>query len=34
VHPAFGTDTPLTSEEIVSVLLEGIRRDDHQEPSC
>jgi AcrR family transcriptional regulator len=34
VHPAFGTDTPLTSEEIVSVLLDGIRRGDHQEPSC
>jgi AcrR family transcriptional regulator len=35
VHPAFGTEIPLTSQEIVRVLLEGIRRhDEHQEPSC
>jgi AcrR family transcriptional regulator len=35
VHPAFGTDTPLTSEEIVSVLLEGIRNhNEHEETSC
>ena len=26
VHPSFGTDEPLTSEEIVAVLLDGIRR--------
>ena len=26
VHPAFGTDEPLTSEDIVAVLLDGIRR--------
>jgi AcrR family transcriptional regulator len=35
VHPSFGTDDPLTSEEIVAVLLEGIRRHDHEkEASC
>ncbi len=27
VHPSFGTDEPLTSEEIVAVLLDGIRHD-------
>jgi AcrR family transcriptional regulator len=34
VHPAFGTDTPLTSEEIVDVLLDGIRRPSREEPPC
>jgi AcrR family transcriptional regulator len=35
VHPAFGTDIPLSSEEIVSVLLDGIRRhDETQETPC
>ena len=28
VHPSFGTDDPLTSEEIVAVLLDGIRCAD------
>jgi AcrR family transcriptional regulator len=28
VHPSFGTDDPLTSEEIVGVLLDGIRRPE------
>ena len=27
VHPSFGADDPLTSEEIVAVLLDGIRHD-------
>jgi AcrR family transcriptional regulator len=27
VHPAFGTDSPLTSEAIVAVLLDGIRTE-------
>ena len=26
VHPSFGTDDPLTSEEIVAVFLDGVRR--------
>jgi AcrR family transcriptional regulator len=34
VHPAFGTEAPLTSQEIVAVLLDGIRRADAGEPSC
>ena len=35
VHPSFGVEDPLTSEEIVEVFLEGIRRhDDNQETSC
>jgi AcrR family transcriptional regulator len=38
VHPSFGTDDPLTSEEIVAVLLDGIRRHDREseckEVSC
>jgi AcrR family transcriptional regulator len=34
VHPAFGTDEPLTSEEIVAVLLDGIRRPPTAEASC
>jgi AcrR family transcriptional regulator len=35
VHPSFGVEDPLTSEEIVEVLLEGIRRRaEQQEPSC
>jgi AcrR family transcriptional regulator len=28
VHPSFGTEDPLTSEEIVSVFLDGVRRHD------
>jgi AcrR family transcriptional regulator len=34
VHPAFGTDEPLTSSDIVAVLLDGIRRTATGEPSC
>lgn len=34
VHPAFGTDIPLTSEEIVEMLLEGIRRHDGEGATC
>jgi len=34
VHPSFGADDPLTSEEIVAVLLDGIRPTDAGEPSC
>jgi AcrR family transcriptional regulator len=34
VHPSFGTDDPLASEEIVAVFLNGIRRHDAGEPSC
>jgi AcrR family transcriptional regulator len=34
VHPSFGTDDPLTSEEIVAVLLDGIRRAEAFVPSC
>ena len=34
VHPSFGTDNPLTSEEIVAVLLDGIRHAAVGEPSC
>jgi AcrR family transcriptional regulator len=34
VHPAFGTDAPLASEEIVGVLLDGIRRPPTGEASC
>jgi AcrR family transcriptional regulator len=34
VHPSFGTDDPVTSEEIVAVLLDGIRRAERVVPSC
>jgi AcrR family transcriptional regulator len=34
VHPAFGTDEPLTSKEIVAVLLDGIRRPSAGEAPC
>lgn len=34
VHPAFGTDEPLTSQDIVAVLLDGIRRPTAEEASC
>jgi AcrR family transcriptional regulator len=34
VHPAFGTEDPLTSEEIVAVLLDGIRLPSGEEPPC
>ena len=34
VHPAFGTDEPLTSEDIVAVLLDGIRRPRAEETPC
>jgi AcrR family transcriptional regulator len=34
VHPSFGTDDPLTSHEVVAVLLDGIRRADPGEASC
>ena len=34
VHPAFGTDEPLTSEDIVAVLLDGIRRPSAEESPC
>lgn len=33
VHPSFGTDDPLTSEEIVAVLLDGVRRHDAEPAS-
>jgi hypothetical protein len=34
VHPAFGTDEPLTSEDIVAVLLDGIRSPSAEELPC
>ncbi len=34
VHPAFGTDTPLSSDEIVGVLLDGIRVASPKESPC
>ena len=34
VHPAFGREEPLTSHEIVAVLLDGIRRAEPGEASC
>jgi AcrR family transcriptional regulator len=34
VHPAFGTDAPLTSEDIVAVLLDGIRRPRTEGSPC
>ena len=34
IHPSFGTDDPLTSEEIVAVLLDGIRRTDRVDAPC
>jgi AcrR family transcriptional regulator len=33
-HPSFAPGEPLSSEEIVAVLLDGIRRSDDGEPSC
>jgi AcrR family transcriptional regulator len=33
-HPSFGGSEPLSSEEIVAVLLDGIRRPSAEEPSC
>ena len=32
VHPAFGTDSPLASEAIVAVLLDGIRTEARDSP--
>jgi AcrR family transcriptional regulator len=34
VHPSFGADDPLTSEEIVAVFLGGIRHSEAGEASC
>ena len=34
VHPAFGTDSPLTSEAIVAVLLDGIRLPSGEDSPC
>ena len=34
VHPSFGADEPLTSRDIVAVLLDGIRRGDAEAASC
>jgi AcrR family transcriptional regulator len=34
VHPSFGTEEPLTSEEIVAVFLDGVRNRDTKEGSC
>jgi len=34
VHPAFGTDEPLSSQDIVAVLLDGIRRPGFGEARC
>jgi AcrR family transcriptional regulator len=34
VHPAFGTDDPLASQDIVAVLLDGIRLPSGEEPPC
>jgi AcrR family transcriptional regulator len=34
VHPSFGTEEPLTSEEIVAVFLDGIRRPDPDRAPC
>jgi AcrR family transcriptional regulator len=34
VHPSFGTEEPLTSEEIVSVFLDGIRRHHEGGTAC
>ncbi len=34
VHPSFGADEPLTSQEIVAVLLDGIRHANAGEPPC
>jgi hypothetical protein len=33
-HPSFAPGEPLSSEEIVAVLLDGIRRTDAEEPPC
>lgn len=33
VHPSFGTDDPLTSTEIVTVFLDGVRRHDRDPES-
>jgi AcrR family transcriptional regulator len=34
VHPSFGTEEPLTSEEIVAVFLDGVRRRDPEGAPC
>ncbi len=34
VHPAFGADEPLSSQEIVAVLLEGVLRHDEGDTRC
>lgn len=34
VHPSFGADDPLTSQEIVAVLLDGIRHAEAGASSC
>ncbi len=34
VHPAFGTDAPLTSQDIVAMLLDGIRRPAAKGAAC
>jgi AcrR family transcriptional regulator len=34
VHPSFGVDQPLTSEDIVSVLLDGMRRPEREVHAC
>jgi AcrR family transcriptional regulator len=34
VHPSFGVEEPLTSEEIVEVFLHGIHRPSAEEPPC
>jgi hypothetical protein len=34
VHPAFGTDEPLTSQDIVAVLLDGIRLPPAKGAKC
>ncbi len=34
VHPAFGTDEPLSSREIVAVLLDGVLTRDEKDTPC
>jgi AcrR family transcriptional regulator len=34
VHPAFGTDEPLSSQEIVAMLLDGVLRRDERDTPC
>jgi len=34
VHPSFGTERPLTSDEIVAVFLDGVRQTKPNGPSC